>query len=168
MSYTSKTPHNLILQPQLLIICCFTRLCSVSATLSTTNSGFLSTLFDVGGIFGGIVAGFASDKLNARASTCGVMLVIGAAMVSDDGLKAFTGDHVVFSILAISGVLRLLANTCFYFEYKLLCFSLLIEIVAEFRKNHQLFNFFCNRTFVKIESIEQEESFLNILLKLRI
>ena len=53
----------------------------LTATLSTTKSGFLSTLFDVGGIFGGILAGFASDKLDGRASTCGVMLVIGAAMV---------------------------------------------------------------------------------------
>lgn len=33
------------------------------------SAGNLSTLFDVGGIFGGILAGYVSDKLNARATT---------------------------------------------------------------------------------------------------
>lgn len=33
------------------------------------SAGNLSTLFDVGGIVGGILAGYISDKLNARATT---------------------------------------------------------------------------------------------------
>ncbi|KAJ0970681.1 hypothetical protein J5N97_018640 [Dioscorea zingiberensis] len=37
--------------------------------LSVKSAGNLSTLFDVGGIFGGILAGFISDRLNARAIT---------------------------------------------------------------------------------------------------
>ncbi|KAL4602335.1 hypothetical protein ACB092_10G045900 [Castanea dentata] len=37
--------------------------------VSVKSSGNLSTLFDVGGIVGGILAGYMSDKLNARATT---------------------------------------------------------------------------------------------------
>lgn len=37
--------------------------------VSVKSAGNLSTLFDVGGIFGGILAGYISDKLNARAIT---------------------------------------------------------------------------------------------------
>ncbi|KAI4369989.1 hypothetical protein MLD38_018377 [Melastoma candidum] len=37
--------------------------------VSVKSAGNLSTLFDVGGIFGGILAGYVSDKLNARATT---------------------------------------------------------------------------------------------------
>ncbi|KAM7255779.1 hypothetical protein ACFE04_011520 [Oxalis oulophora] len=37
--------------------------------MSVKSAGNLSTLFDVGGIFGGILAGYVSDKLKARATT---------------------------------------------------------------------------------------------------
>lgn len=37
--------------------------------VSVKSAGNLSALFDVGGIFGGILAGYISDKLNARATT---------------------------------------------------------------------------------------------------
>ncbi|XP_062073885.1 putative glycerol-3-phosphate transporter 4 [Humulus lupulus] len=37
--------------------------------VSVKSAGNLSTLFDVGGIFGGILAGYISDKLHARATT---------------------------------------------------------------------------------------------------
>ncbi|PIA30941.1 hypothetical protein AQUCO_05300047v1 [Aquilegia coerulea] len=37
--------------------------------MSVKSAGNLSTLFDVGGIVGGILAGYISDKLNARATT---------------------------------------------------------------------------------------------------
>ncbi|KAL8167482.1 hypothetical protein V2J09_008981 [Rumex salicifolius] len=37
--------------------------------LSSKASGNLSTLFDVGGVFGGILAGYVSDRLGARAIT---------------------------------------------------------------------------------------------------
>lgn len=37
--------------------------------VSVKSAGNLSTLFDVGGIFGGVLAGYISDKLNARATT---------------------------------------------------------------------------------------------------
>lgn len=37
--------------------------------MSVKSAGNLSTLFDAGGIAGGILAGYISDKLNARATT---------------------------------------------------------------------------------------------------
>lgn len=37
--------------------------------MSVKSAGNLSTLFDVGGIVGGILAGYISDKLKARATT---------------------------------------------------------------------------------------------------
>lgn len=37
--------------------------------LSHKTAGILSTIFDVGGVFGGILAGYISDKIEARAVT---------------------------------------------------------------------------------------------------
>lgn len=45
-------------------------------------SADMATLFDVGGIVGAIVAGIASDKSEMPASTCAVMLILAAPMVS--------------------------------------------------------------------------------------
>ncbi|KAK4781257.1 hypothetical protein SAY87_017363 [Trapa incisa] len=44
--------------------------------LSHKTAGILSTVFDVGGVFGGISAGFISDKLEARAVTSTLFLVL--------------------------------------------------------------------------------------------
>uniref|UniRef100_A0A8B9Y3Q3 Solute carrier family 37 member 1 n=1 Tax=Bos mutus grunniens TaxID=30521 RepID=A0A8B9Y3Q3_BOSMU len=49
--------------------------------LDVKKAGELSTLFDVGGIFGGILAGVISDRLEKRASTCGLMLLLAAPTV---------------------------------------------------------------------------------------
>ncbi|XP_071471106.1 glucose-6-phosphate exchanger SLC37A1 isoform X1 [Marmota flaviventris] len=62
--------------------------------LDAKKAGELSTLFDVGGIFGGILAGVISDRLEKRASTCGLMLLLAAptlyvfSSVSKMGLEA--------------------------------------------------------------------------------
>ncbi|KAM9037748.1 glucose-6-phosphate exchanger SLC37A2 isoform 1-T1 [Sarcophilus harrisii] len=45
------------------------------------EAGDLSTLFDVGGIIGGILAGIISDYTNGRATTCCVMLIVAAPML---------------------------------------------------------------------------------------
>ncbi|KAG8390246.1 hypothetical protein BUALT_Bualt01G0063800 [Buddleja alternifolia] len=42
--------------------------------VSNEKSGNLSTLFDVGGVVGGVLAGYISDKLNARAITAATSL----------------------------------------------------------------------------------------------
>ena len=42
--------------------------------MSVRSAGNLSTLFDVGGIVGGILAGYISDKLKARATTAATFM----------------------------------------------------------------------------------------------
>ncbi|KAJ8793591.1 hypothetical protein J1605_003599 [Eschrichtius robustus] len=68
--------------------------------LDVKKAGELSTLFDVGGIFGGILAGVISDRLEKRASTCGLMLLLAAptlymfSAISKMGLEATIGEAV--------------------------------------------------------------------------
>uniref|UniRef100_A0A7N8XVP2 Glucose-6-phosphate exchanger SLC37A2 n=1 Tax=Mastacembelus armatus TaxID=205130 RepID=A0A7N8XVP2_9TELE len=52
------------------------------AHFEAKEAGDMSTLFDVGGIVGGIVAGLVSDYTGGRATTCCVMLLVAAPMVS--------------------------------------------------------------------------------------
>ena len=59
--------------------------------MTPKKAGDLSTLFDIGGIFGGILAGYISDmwiisssqpgSSNGRSGTCAVMLLIAAPTV---------------------------------------------------------------------------------------
>ncbi|KAL7981483.1 hypothetical protein Chor_002379 [Crotalus horridus] len=51
------------------------------ARLSAKEAGDMSTLFDVGGIIGGIMAGLISDYTGGRATTCCAMLILAAPMV---------------------------------------------------------------------------------------
>lgn len=51
------------------------------AHFSAKEAGDLSTLFDVGGITGGILAGLISDYTGGRATTCCVMLILAAPML---------------------------------------------------------------------------------------
>ncbi|CAG5870729.1 unnamed protein product [Menidia menidia] len=51
------------------------------AHFEAKQAGDMSTLFDVGGIMGGILAGLVSDYTGGRASTCCVMLVAAAPML---------------------------------------------------------------------------------------
>ncbi|XP_062817082.1 glucose-6-phosphate exchanger SLC37A2 isoform X2 [Anolis carolinensis] len=51
------------------------------AHLSSKEAGDMSTLFDVGGIVGGILAGLISDYTGGRATTCCTMLVLAAPML---------------------------------------------------------------------------------------
>uniref|UniRef100_A0A669BAQ3 Glucose-6-phosphate exchanger SLC37A2 n=1 Tax=Oreochromis niloticus TaxID=8128 RepID=A0A669BAQ3_ORENI len=51
------------------------------AHFEAKEAGDMSTLFDVGGILGGILAGLVSDYTGGRATTCCVMLVVAAPML---------------------------------------------------------------------------------------
>uniref|UniRef100_A0A672M2Q8 Solute carrier family 37 member 1 n=1 Tax=Sinocyclocheilus grahami TaxID=75366 RepID=A0A672M2Q8_SINGR len=68
-----------------------------AAHLDAKKAGDLSTLFDVGGIVGGILAGVISDKMEKRATTCAVMLLLAAptlygfSMMSQFGLGPTIG-----------------------------------------------------------------------------
>ncbi|KAL6101075.1 slc37a1 [Pungitius sinensis] len=72
-----------------------------TAHLDAKKAGDLSTLFDVGGIVGGILAGVISDKLGMRATTCAVMLLLAAptlygfSMISEFGLGPTIGMLLV-------------------------------------------------------------------------
>ncbi|KAF7652603.1 hypothetical protein LDENG_00094380 [Lucifuga dentata] len=72
-----------------------------AAHLDAKKAGDLSTLFDVGGIVGGILAGVISDKLGKRATTCTVMLLLAAptlygfSMISQFGLGPTIGMLLV-------------------------------------------------------------------------
>uniref|UniRef100_A0A8C9TW38 Glucose-6-phosphate exchanger SLC37A2 n=1 Tax=Scleropages formosus TaxID=113540 RepID=A0A8C9TW38_SCLFO len=50
------------------------------AHFDSKGAGDMSTLFDVGGIVGGILAGLVSDYTDGRATTCWVMLIVAAPM----------------------------------------------------------------------------------------
>lgn len=52
------------------------------ATYNAEQSADLSTLFDVGGIFGGIAAGLFSDMFGKSACTCATMLFLAIPSVS--------------------------------------------------------------------------------------
>lgn len=47
-----------------------------------TFAAYFSTLFDVGGILGGILAGLATDLTGKSATTCAVMLIGAIPMVN--------------------------------------------------------------------------------------
>uniref|UniRef100_A0A673IFC2 Solute carrier family 37 member 1 n=1 Tax=Sinocyclocheilus rhinocerous TaxID=307959 RepID=A0A673IFC2_9TELE len=72
-----------------------------AAHLDAKKAGDLSTLFDVGGIVGGILAGVISDKMGKRATTCAVMLLLAAptlygfSMMSQFGLGPTIGMLLV-------------------------------------------------------------------------
>uniref|UniRef100_A0A4W6DHY3 Glucose-6-phosphate exchanger SLC37A2 n=1 Tax=Lates calcarifer TaxID=8187 RepID=A0A4W6DHY3_LATCA len=51
------------------------------AHFEAKEAGDMSTLFDVGGIVGGIMAGLVSDYTGGRATTCCVMLIVAAPML---------------------------------------------------------------------------------------
>ncbi|XP_064124968.1 glucose-6-phosphate exchanger SLC37A2 [Loxodonta africana] len=51
------------------------------AHFDAKEAGNLSTLFDVGGIIGGILAGLISDYTSGRATTCCIMLIVAAPMM---------------------------------------------------------------------------------------
>jgi OPA family glycerol-3-phosphate transporter-like MFS transporter 1/2 len=44
--------------------------------VNAEEAAILSTIFDIGGILGGIIAGLVSDRTGKPASTCGVMLIL--------------------------------------------------------------------------------------------
>ena len=72
------------------------------ATLDATNSARLSTLFDIGGIIGGIFAGAVSDATGMSASTCSGMLVAAVPMVSLLTYTVNLKGHISFSCLVKS------------------------------------------------------------------
>jgi MFS family permease len=84
------------------------------------KSGLWASVFDVGGLAGGLIAGFASDRLGARALvSCGLLLTGAPALLSfthlagpnrepgsDDTRSTSAGDNVaVIGAMALTGAL---------------------------------------------------------------
>lgn len=73
--------------------------------LDARSAGELSTLFDVGGIFGGILAGLVSDRLEKRATTCGLMLLLAAPTLFVFSAISKAGLEATVAMLLLSGAL---------------------------------------------------------------
>ncbi|XP_037687218.1 glucose-6-phosphate exchanger SLC37A1 isoform X2 [Choloepus didactylus] len=73
--------------------------------LDAKKAGELSTLFDVGGIFGGVLAGVVSDRLQKRASTCGLMLLLAAPTLYMFSAISRMGLEATVAMLLLSGAL---------------------------------------------------------------
>lgn len=73
--------------------------------LDAQRAGELSTLFDVGGIFGGVLAGAISDRLEKRASTCGLMLLLAAPTLYVFSSISKAGLEATIAMLLLCGAL---------------------------------------------------------------
>ncbi|XP_078089217.1 glucose-6-phosphate exchanger SLC37A1-like isoform X2 [Mustelus asterias] len=69
------------------------------------KAGDLSTLFDVGGIIGGILAGVISDYTKKRATTCGVMLLLAAPTLYIFSAIGYMGLKTIIVMLVVCGAL---------------------------------------------------------------
>uniref|UniRef100_A0A4W6DHZ6 Glucose-6-phosphate exchanger SLC37A2 n=1 Tax=Lates calcarifer TaxID=8187 RepID=A0A4W6DHZ6_LATCA len=68
------------------------------AHFEAKEAGDMSTLFDVGGIVGGIMAGLVSDYTGGRATTCCVMLIVAAPMLF---LYNYIGQRTIFPYIGM-------------------------------------------------------------------
>lgn len=72
--------------------------------MSVTSAGYLSVLFDVGGIIGGILAGFMSDQLNARATTAAVFMYLAIPSLYAFHAYGSTSKVTNIALMMISGL----------------------------------------------------------------
>ncbi|XP_046666181.1 glucose-6-phosphate exchanger SLC37A2 isoform X2 [Homalodisca vitripennis] len=76
-----------------------------STSLGPAESADLSTVFDVGGIVGGIAAGIISDYSGKSASTCAVMLVVAVPVLQIYNLYGAHSLALNFGLLLVAGLL---------------------------------------------------------------
>uniref|UniRef100_A0A8C8RSS0 Glucose-6-phosphate exchanger SLC37A2 n=1 Tax=Pelusios castaneus TaxID=367368 RepID=A0A8C8RSS0_9SAUR len=77
------------------------------AHFSAKEAGDMSTLFDVGGILGGILAGLISDYSGGRGTTCAAMLILAAPMLF---LYNYVGQNGIATSVAMLIVCGALVN----------------------------------------------------------
>ncbi|XP_061106219.1 glucose-6-phosphate exchanger SLC37A2 [Conger conger] len=75
------------------------------ANFDSKSAGDMSTLFDVGGIVGGIMAGLVSDYTGGRATTCFVMLIVAAPMLFLYNHVGQNGLGTTIGMLLVCGAL---------------------------------------------------------------
>ena len=73
-----------------------------STTLNSEESAYLSTPFDVGGMFGAIIAGYLCDRYKKSGTTCVVMLVLAIpAMLTYEQFASISNYHnIALQLLA--------------------------------------------------------------------
>nr|CAD7590126.1 unnamed protein product [Timema genevievae] len=98
-----------------------------ASTLGPALSGDLSTLFDVGGIVGGIAAGVVSDYTGMYATTCSVMLTFAAPML-------FVYEKFGTNNLSVNIILLLIAGLLVNGPYALITTA----VSAELGTHHSL------------------------------
>lgn len=72
--------------------------------MSAASAGYLSVLFDVGGIVGGVLAGFISDQLNARATTAAVFMYLAIPSLFLFHAYGSTSKATNIGLMMISGL----------------------------------------------------------------
>ncbi|XP_042503686.1 putative glycerol-3-phosphate transporter 4 [Macadamia integrifolia] len=72
--------------------------------VSVKSAGNLSTLFDVGGIVGGVLAGYMSDRLNARAITAASFMYAAIPSMLLYRLYGSTSESINIALMMISGL----------------------------------------------------------------
>ncbi|EPS71592.1 hypothetical protein M569_03164, partial [Genlisea aurea] len=72
--------------------------------MSIKSAGNLSTLFDIGGITGGVIAGYISDKLNARAATTAAFLYLSIPLMILYRMFGTTSRAINIVLMAITGL----------------------------------------------------------------
>ncbi|NWI16287.1 G6PT3 protein, partial [Crypturellus soui] len=75
------------------------------ARFGAKEAGDLSTLFDAGGIVGGVLAGLVSDYTGGRATTCCVMLLLAAPMLFLYNHVGQNGIATSIAMLIVCGAL---------------------------------------------------------------
>lgn len=71
--------------------------------VSHKTAGILSTIFDVGGVFGGISAGFISDKISARAITSVLFLLLSIPSLILYRTYGSMSMHLNLGLMLLSG-----------------------------------------------------------------
>ena len=86
--------------------------------LSHKTAGILSTIFDIGGVFGGVMAGFISDIIEARAVTSVTFLLL---------------SILALILYQVYGSVSMVTNIALLFFFRLLVngpYSLITTVVA--------------------------------------
>lgn len=92
-----------------------------STSFDSSNSAYISTAFDFGGIVGGILAGYLSDRTGASAITCVVFLVAAIPMM-------FVFEHFGSASLAMNLFLQSVAGLLINGPYALITTAVSAEL----------------------------------------
>uniref|UniRef100_A0A7N0V614 Major facilitator superfamily (MFS) profile domain-containing protein n=1 Tax=Kalanchoe fedtschenkoi TaxID=63787 RepID=A0A7N0V614_KALFE len=96
--------------------------------LSHKTAGILSTIFDIGGVVGGVLAGFISDKIEARAVTSVAFLLLSIPALI---IYRLYGSMTMFLNIALMSLSGLLVNG----PYSLITTAVAADLSSQSLKN---------------------------------